>query len=276
MSCPRRAPLRSFAGTGTPAEGDSAGCGGERGTGWGRFAPSPSGELHLGNLRTALLAWLFARTSGRRIALRIEDLDERTSPVHARSQMADLAALGLTFDGPVVWQSARRDRYRAAVDELRGRGLVYPCFCSRREILDAPRAPHAPPGAYPGTCRRLTSARIGERMSTKAPAWRLAADGGAGDGADGAPRVSVEDAILGRITAPVDDFVVLRGDGVPAYNLAVVVDDGEGGIDQVVRGDDLASSAPRQRYLGQLLGYPPATYAHVPLALGPSGARLAK
>jgi glutamyl-tRNA synthetase len=167
------------------------------GGGWGRFAPSPSGDLHLGNLRTALLAWLFARTSGRRVALRIEDLDPRTRAVHADGQIADLAALGLTFDGPVVWQSRRLERYLGVLGELRRLGLVYPCFCSRREILDAPRAPHSPPGAYPGTCRGLSAAEIARRERSKPPAWRLRADGSA---------VTVKDLLLGPITGVVDDF----------------------------------------------------------------------
>jgi glutamyl-tRNA synthetase len=249
---------------GSPADPPTARPGGSR---WGRFAPSPSGDLHLGNLRTALLAWLFARVSGRRFALRIEDLDPRTSLECARRQIEDLAAIGLRFDGPIWWQSRRREVYRAAARDLDSRGLVYPCFCSRREILDAPRAPHAPPGAYPGTCRKLSAAEITRRSRHRPPAWRLRTDGRA---------VQVEDVLAGPIAAPLDDLVLLRGDGVPAYNLAVVVDDGERGVDQVVRGDDLASSAPRQRHVGQLLGYRPAAYAHVPLALGPSGQRLAK
>jgi glutamyl-tRNA synthetase len=223
--------------------------------------------LHLGNLRTALLAWLFARTSGRRIVLRIEDLDDRTSREVARRQMVDLAALGLRFDGPVVFQSDRRRIYAEAVDDLRQRGLVYPCFCSRKEILDAPRAPHAPPGAYPGTCRNLSAEEIARRSRDKAPAWRLRTDG---------HEVGVDDVLVGRYSAPLDDLVLLRGDGVPAYNLAVVVDDGQAGVDQVVRGDDLLSSAPRQAHVAGLLGYPPVEYAHVPLALGPTGERLAK
>jgi glutamyl-tRNA synthetase len=236
--------------------------------GLGRFAPSPSGDLHLGNLRTALLAWLFARTSGRRIALRIEDLDPRRgSRESAARQIEDLSALGLDFDGPVVYQSDRAEVYQRVVEDLRRVGAVYPCFCTRREILDAPRAPHSPPGAYPGTCRGLSAREIARREQTKTPAWRLRTDG---------REVEVDDQLLGRYAAPVDDLVVMRGDLVPAYNLAVVVDDAEAGVDQVVRGDDLLASSPRQRHLGQRLGYPDVVYAHVPLALGPTGARLAK
>ncbi|MDR0432821.1 MAG: tRNA glutamyl-Q(34) synthetase GluQRS [Bifidobacteriaceae bacterium] len=236
-------------------------------TGAGRFAPSPSGELHLGNLRTALLAWLFARTSGRRFLLRIEDLDDRSRPHHERRQIEDLAAIGLDFDGPAVRQSERRAAYTDAVDSLRRRDLVYPCFCTRQEIRDAPRAPHAPPGAYPGTCRNLSAATQARRCRDKPPAWRLRTDGG---------EQGYDDALLGHVAGVLDDFVLLRGDGVPAYNLAVVVDDGQMGIDQVVRGDDLASSTPRQRHLAELLGYAVPEYAHVPLALNAAGARLAK
>ncbi|MFN8090214.1 MAG: tRNA glutamyl-Q(34) synthetase GluQRS [Mycobacterium sp.] len=234
----------------------------------GRFAPSPSADLHIGNLRTAVLAWLFARSSGRRFLIRIEDLDDRTREDVARRQLADLAAIGVTWDEEPLWQSARRHHYDAVVDILAEQGLVYECFCSRREILSAPRAPHAPEGAYPGTCRHLdAAARSARRDSGRPPALRLRAQD---------TQFSVVDVIHGRYTGAVDDFVLRRGDGVPAYNLAVVVDDAASGIDQVVRGDDLLSSAPRQAYLGSLLGYPQPTYAHVPLALNIDGKRLAK
>ncbi|MDR1799755.1 MAG: hypothetical protein LBR19_07755, partial [Bifidobacteriaceae bacterium] len=124
----------------------------------GRYAPSPSSDLHLGNLRTAVVAWVAARASGRGFVLRLEDLDERSRPEVAQRQVADLARLGLTWEPPVMVQSTRREAYRQAIAYLRDRGLVYPCFCSRREILEAHRAPHAPPGAYPGTCRGLSAA----------------------------------------------------------------------------------------------------------------------
>jgi glutamyl-tRNA synthetase len=222
----------------------------------------------VGNLRTALLAWLFARGSGRRFHLRIEDLDaERSSAASARRQIADLEALGLDWDGEPVWQSARAEVYAGVIAELGERGLTYPCFCTRREIADAPRAPHAPPGAYPGTCRDLAPAEAARRAAVRPPAVRLRSGGGT---------VRVLDALRGPHAAVVDDFVLRRGDGAPAYNLAVVVDDAAQGVDQVVRGEDLLASAPRQRRLAELLGYPGVEWAHVPLALGEQGRRLAK
>lgn len=234
----------------------------------GRFAPSPSADLHIGNLRTAVLAWLFARSTARRFLIRIEDLDDRARDDVAQRQLADLTAIGLTWDEEPLWQSARRDHYDAVIDRLIAQDLVYECYCSRREILEAPRAPHAPEGAYPGTCRNLdATTRSARRDSGRLPALRLRAQ---------ETEFSVDDVIRGRYTGIVDDFVLRRGDGVPAYNLAVVIDDAESRIDQVVRGDDLLSSAPRQAYLGSLLGYPKPVYAHVPLALNADGKRLAK
>ena len=234
--------------------------------GAGRFAPSPSGDLHLGNLRTAMLAWLFARSTGRRFLIRVEDLDRVRAGAEHR-QLADLAALGLAWDPDVVHQSGRLPRYLEAVDQLRGRGLVYECYCTRREILHAPTAPHAPQGAYPGTCRNLDEAERAKRRRVRPAALRLRA---------GTDRFTVRDQLHGNYTGMVDDMVLLRNDGVPAYNLAVVVDDAAQGVDQVVRGDDLLSSAPRQAYLAGLLGHPAPRYAHVPLVLSPEGRRLAK
>jgi glutamyl-tRNA synthetase len=237
-------------------------------TGAGRFAPSPSADLHLGNLRTALLSWLFARSTRRSFLVRVEDLDDRTSPDVAQRQLADLAALGLDWDEPPEFQTAHERRYRTVIAELAARGLVFECFCSRRDILSAPRAPHAPEGAYPGTCRELTANELAERRRTgRPPALRLRS---------AVAEFTVFDMLAGEYTGVVDDFVLQRGDGVPAYNLAVVVDDAAQGIDQVVRGDDLLSSAPRQAYLGTLLGHPVPTYAHVPLVLNAEGKRLAK
>ena len=237
-------------------------------TGAGRFAPSPSADLHIGNLRTAVLAWLFARSTGRRFLVRVEDLDDRTHDDVARRQLADLAAIGVTWDAEPEWQSRHRDRYDAVVDLLAVHGLVYECYCSRRDILSAPRAPHAPHGAYPGTCRELTeSERAVRGENGRPPALRLRAD---------ATEYTVTDLVHGSYTGVVDDFVLRRGDGVPAYNLAVVVDDALAEIDQVVRGDDLLSSSPRQAYLAALLGYPQPVYAHVPLVLNHEGKRLAK
>ena len=154
------------------------------------------------------------------------------------------------------------------VDALIARGLVYECYCSRRDILSAPRAPHAPEGAYPGTCRELTeSERAVRREAGRPPALRLRAE---------VTDYTVTDLVHGSYTGVVDDLVLRRGDGVPAYNLAVVVDDALSGVDQVVRGDDLLSSSPRQAYLAELLGHPQPVYAHVPLALNHEGKRLAK
>jgi glutamyl-tRNA synthetase len=232
----------------------------------GRFAPSPTGSLHLGNLRTALVAWLFARSAGSRFLVRMEDLDTAVcTPEHERSQLVDLAALGLDWDGPVLRQSERHALYDAAIARLTSAGRTYPCWCSRREILEAPSAPHgAPPGAYPGTCRDRDPASVPEG---RAPALRLRAS---------EERVSVVDRIHGRFEGVVDDLVLRRNDGTPAYNLAVVVDDADQGVEEVVRGDDLLPSTPRQVHLARLLGVRPPSYAHVPLVLAPDGERLAK
>jgi len=229
----------------------------------GRFAPSPSADLHIGNLRTAVLAWLFARSTGRRFLIRVEDLDDRTFSDVAARQLADLAAIGVISDDPPEYQTAHTSRYDAVIAELARRGLVYECYCSRKDILAAPRAPHAPEGAYPGTCRD----RPAPADPPRPPALRLRSD---------TSSYTVTDVLHGEFTGVVDDFVLRRGDGVTAYNLAVVVDDAAQGVDQVVRGDDLLSSSPRQAYLAALLGHPPVTYAHVPLVLNSEGKRLAK
>lgn len=237
----------------------------------GRFAPSPTGALHLGNLRTALLAWLFARSAGSRFVLRVEDLDAQVArPEHEAGQLADLAALGVDWDPPVVHQRDRLDRYADAVARLDAAGLVYPCYCTRREIQAAASAPNGPQpdGAYPGTCRRLSDAdRRAREREGRRPALRLRTDGRA---------VTVVDRQLGPFTAAVDDVVLRRNDGTYAYNLAVVVDDDEQGVEEVVRADDLLASSPRQAHLGALLGLRPVAYAHVPLVLAPDGTRLAK
>lgn len=237
--------------------------------GAGRFAPSPSADLHIGNLRTAVLAWLFARSTGRRFLMRVEDLDDRTFTDIAERQLADLATIGITWDGPATRQTEHAERYDAVVDTLRDRGLLFECYCTRRDIAQAPRAPHAPEGAYPGTCRDLGDAERERRRAEtgRPPALRLRT---------AVTEFTVYDVLHGDYTGAVDDFVVRRGDGVPAYNLAVVVDDAASGIDQVVRGDDLLSSSPRQAYLAGLLGHPQPVYAHVPLVLNTDGARLAK
>ncbi|WP_167478906.1 tRNA glutamyl-Q(34) synthetase GluQRS [Nocardia arthritidis] len=237
----------------------------ERGA--GRYAPSPSGDLHLGNLRTALLAWAFARSTGRRFLLRIDDLD-RVRPGAAERQLADLTALGIDWDGPVVRQSDRLEKYAAAIDRLTAAGRTYECFCTRREIQQAATAPHGPMGAYPGTCRALTADARAEFIAAgRTPALRLRAD---------ISEFDIIDELHGPYRGPVDDVVLRRTDGVPAYNLAVVVDDADQGIDQVVRGDDLLPSTPRQAYLATLLDLPVPRYAHVPLVLNAKGQRLAK
>ena len=237
----------------------------------GRFAPSPTGSLHLGNLRTALVSWLQVHTAGGEWLVRMEDLDRVTASVaHEAVQLADLAALGMHPDGLVVRQSERFDLYRDAIAIMRTAGRVYECFCTRREIRDAASAPHGdlPEGAYPGTCRSLTAVRRAEHLAAgRTPALRLRAEG---------ERFTIDDLIAGRYEGGTDDVVLQRNDGVPAYNLAVVVDDAMQGVTHVVRGDDLLSSTPRQRLLQQLLGLPEPTYAHVPLVLAPDGSRLAK
>lgn len=233
----------------------------------GRFAPSPTSDLHLGNLRTALLAWLFARGSGRGFLLRVEDLDTQrvtAAPEVAARQIADLTAIGLDFDGEPVWQSQRLASYARAVDRLDS----YECFCTRREIAEAASAPHADGyRPYPGTCRNLSEGERAQRRRTRPPAIRVRADGAT---------QTVTDRWAGEVTGVVDDFVVVRNDGVPAYNLAVVVDDVAQGVDQVVRGDDLLSSSPRQAWLTRQLGGMVPEYAHVPLAVNTDGRRLAK
>jgi len=240
---------------------------------FGRFAPSPTGELHVGNLRTALAAWLAARGSGREFLVRMEDLDRvQSAPEHERGQLADLAALGLDWDGEVVRQSERFDRYRAAIDQLAKQGLVYPCYCSRREIREqiaaAVQAPHGPPGAYPGTCRDLAEVdRQAKEAEGRSPALRLRADG---------VDRQFADLFAGDYSGLVDDVVLARADGVPAYNLAVVVDDAAQQVDQVIRGDDLLDSTPRQIMLQQLLALPTPDYGHVPLVVDAEGRRLAK
>lgn len=237
--------------------------------GAGRFAPSPSGDLHLGNLRTALLAWLCARSTGRRFLIRMEDLD-RVAPGSADRQLADLAALGLDHDGEVTYQSTRTAVYDAAIADLTRRGLTYECFCTRREIAQAATAPHGDPlpeGAYPGTCRNLTEAERDRRRAARPPAIRLRA---------AESRFTVHDLRHGEFIGVVDDLVLRRSDGVAAYNLAVVLDDAAQEVDQVIRGDDLLPSSPRQAHLAGLLQLPVPRYLHVPLAVTADGRRLAK
>jgi glutamyl-tRNA synthetase len=237
----------------------------------GRFAPSPTGTLHLGNLRTALVAWLFARRQDARHLVRMEDLDTgRVRPHWYDEQLRDLTAIGVDWDGPVVRQSDRLALYEDALARLDEQGLVYPCWCTRAEIREAASAPHGdlPEGAYPRTCLHLTAAERAEReASGRPPALRVRTD---------AARVGFEDRLEGPFAGAVDDFVVRRNDGAFAYNLAVVVDDAEQGIGEIVRGVDLLDSTPRQLWLGARLGLPAPRHAHVPLMLGPDGTRLAK
>ncbi|WP_087907547.1 tRNA glutamyl-Q(34) synthetase GluQRS [Corynebacterium pseudotuberculosis] len=237
----------------------------------GRYAPSPSGDLHFGNLRTAVLAWLFARSSGRRFLIRIEDVDtQRSSLASAQRQLEDLASLGLDWDEEPTYQHDHYDRYLAALERL----PHYECYCSRKDIQEASRAPHSIPGQYPGTCRNLSPEVREERRQELAaqgrvPALRLRAN---------AASWRIHDYYAGDIVGDVDDMILRRGGQQPdwAYNLAVVVDDAAQGVDQVVRGDDLLSSAPRQAYLAHLLGHSSPQYIHVPLVLNAQGKRLAK
>ena len=237
----------------------------------GRFAPSPTGPLHIGNLRTAVIAWLCAHQHDGELLLRIEDLDRLNSkPEHEERQINELAQLGITFGSNVIRQSERFDLYRDIVDGLRQQDLVYPCYCTRREILESTQAPHGPTieGAYAGTCRDLSSRDRSEReRSGRPPAWRLRTNN---------EQYIVDDVIAGPTPTVVDDMVLLRNDGVPAYNLAVVVDDAAQSVTQIVRGDDLLLGSGRHIHLQKMLGYPTPQYVHVPLVVGPDGERLAK
>jgi glutamyl-tRNA synthetase len=235
----------------------------------GRFAPSPTGTLHLGNLRTALLAWLFARSQDARFLVRVEDLDAgRVRERFVAEQLADLAALGIDWDGEPVRQSARGALYEAAAAQLGDR--VFRCWCTRAEVREAASAPHGdlPEGAYPGTCRRLTAAQVAERERSGRPAALRVAAGG--------ERVAFTDRLHGRRDRVLDDFVIRRNDGAWAYNLATAYDDAEQGIGEVVRGDDLLDTTPRQVWVLRALGLPEPAYAHVPLVRDADGRRLAK
>ena len=242
----------------------------------GRFAPSPTGELHLGNLRTSLAAWRSAMREGRedgRFLVRFEDLDRVTSSRDlAAGQLADLAALGVVPDEEPVFQSDRFGLYDRAIDGLIAEGLTYPCFCTRKEIREAAQAPHGAQAAYPGTCRSLTPRERARRALERPGAVRLNAAAAGLSGTE----IGFRDALAGDVAGPVDDVVLRRNDGVPAYNVAVVVDDAAQGVTEVVRGDDLLAVTPTQIALQRLLGLPTPTYMHVPLKLGPDGERLAK
>lgn len=247
----------------------------------GRFAPSPSGRMHLGNLFSSLLAWLSAKAAGGRVVLRIEDLDtRRCTRAYADRLEADYRALGLNWDeggsiggthGP-YYQSRRGALYATALESLRRRGLVYPCFCTRAQ-LHAASAPHREDGrtVYSGTCRALTPAQAAECARKRPPALRLRVPD---------REIGFQDGHLGRYAENLErdcgDFLLRRSDGLWAYQLAVVVDDAAMGITQVVRGSDLISSTPRQLYLYDLLGLTPPKFYHVPLLLSPDGRRLSK
>ena len=237
----------------------------------GRFAPTPSGRMHLGNVFAALMAWLSVRSKGGEMVLRMEDLDtQRTSGEYARILREDLRWLGLDYDRETPPQSARRAVYDTYFDRLAQMGLLYPCYCTRSQ-LHSVNAPHLSDGTYvyPGTCRNLTEMQ--RSAFHRAPAWRVRVP----------DRVwAVEDWVQGHyecnLATDCGDMVVRRADGVYVYQLAVTVDDGEAGVTEVVRGMDLLSSAPRQMYLQALLGFPHPAYAHVPMLLAPDGRRLSK
>ncbi len=230
--------------------------------------------MHFGNLRTAVAAYLFAKSSGRKFLVRIEDIDTgRSRPAFAAQALEDLTALGLQSDGEVVYQSQRGGLYQAALEQLVQKGLVYECYCSRADIAAAASAPHGKPGIYPGICRDLSDSERAEKRAALAalgrkPALRLRAPQGV--------EYTVHDSLLGPLTGLLHDFVLRRTDGDWAYQLVVVVDDINQGVDQIVRGSDLASSAPVQAWLTETLGGRPATYAHVPLVMNAQGLRLAK
>jgi len=234
----------------------------------GRFAPSPTGVLHLGNLRTALAAWGSARAIGGHFIIRFEDLDRITSSGdHALRQAEDLSAIGIRSDDIPVFQSARFNLYNKAIESLTSRGLTYECYCSRKEVAEAAAAPHGGMALYAGTCRDLTEAERENRRAVRPPALRLRS---------GDMQCSFTDALHGEVTGVTGDVVLRRNDGVPSYHVAVVVDDAAQGITEVVRGDDLLMATPAQVLLQQLLELPTPTYAHVPLVLGADGERLAK
>ena len=240
----------------------------------GRYAPTPSGDLHLGNARTAIIAWLHARATGDQIGLRIDDLDvDRCTEEFEFRQLEDLAWLGLTWDGEIVRQSERLPLYDAAVAQLQDAGLVYPCFCSRAEIKAAASAPHGETEAiYPGTCRALASTETTERVARgDRHALRLAVPAGIERFHD-----IVHGDVAIEVAATAGDLVLVRSDGVIGYQLACAVDDAQPNITSVVRGEDLLASAAFQRVIMRLLDLEPPSYGHVPLMLGDDGARLAK
>ncbi len=239
----------------------------------GRLAPSPTGALHLGNARTFLLAWLSVRSRGGTLLLRLEDIDgPRIKPAAAAATLADLAWLGLDWDGAVVVQSERLPHYRAAAARLLAAGLAYPCVCTRSEVEAAASAPHEHDGdgpVYPGSCRGRFADLAAARAATgRDAALRFAVD---------VDRVPFVDGCAGpREGRIAGDFVIQKRDGGPAYQLAVVVDDAAQGVTEVLRADDLLPSTPRQLLLYRSLGVPAPRFVHVPLVVGEDGKRLAK
>ncbi|MFC5369587.1 glutamyl-Q tRNA(Asp) synthetase [Arcanobacterium bovis] len=280
----------------------------------GRYAPSPSGILHVGNLRTALLAWAYARSSQRGFLLRIEDLDGRARPEFEAAQLSDLSELGIDWDGAPIRQSDRVSIYAAITDALSAQNLTFECYCSRKDLAEAARAPHHELGFYPGKCRDLSTQQRAERrrsLTGRAPAIRLRSE---------AVSVAFTDENYGSHSGHADDIVLRRGDGTYSYNFVAVVDDilghgtdpspliasifagsdnagksvgdsrcGSGNekcadarvlltpqVTQIVRGNDLLSSTPRQIYLQKLLGFKPPQYAHVPLVVNHDAVRLSK
>ena len=239
----------------------------------GRFAPSPSGRMHMGNLWSCLLAWLSARSAGGRMVLRLEDLDPgRCCQKYCDQVMRDLEWLGLDWDNEPVYQSRRTEFYAEAFRELERQGLIYPCFCTRAERMAA-SAPHRSDGTavYDGRCRRLAPDQRDTLAKTRRPAWRVRVPESG---------ISFTDLLQGEFSEHLaqdcGDFILRRSDGVYAYQLAVVVDDACMGVTQVVRGSDLLSSTPRQLWLQERLGLPHPQYGHLPLLLAPDGRRLAK
>lgn len=241
--------------------------------GRGRFAPSPSGRMHLGNVFSALMAWASARSKGAGFCIRLEDLDGRCrNPRSAELLLDDLRWLGIDWDGEVCVQRKRMPAYERAFELVRERAHVYPCFCSRSD-LHAASAPHASDGTpvYAGTCRDLTPAQVADRARSRKPAWRVEVPH---------ERIEVVDGHLGRyvqdLAVECGDFVLRRSDGVFAYQLVCVVDDADENVTEVVRGSDLLSSVPRQVFLQRLLALPEPRYFHHPLLLAPDGRRLSK
>ncbi len=237
----------------------------------GRFAPTPSGRMHLGNVFAFLVAWLSVKSRGGSIVLRMEDLDtQRTSGEYADILRDDLQWLGLSWDAETKPQSQQSPVYTRYFEQLADMGLLYPCYCTRSQ-LHSVNAPHRSDGTYvyPGTCRDLTPAQ--RQTFGRAPAWRVKVPDQCW---------TVEDLCQGtyeeNLRTDCGDFVVRRADGVYVYQLAVTVDDGLSGVTEVVRGVDLLSSAPRQMYLQELFGFPHPAYGHVPLLLAPDGRRLSK